>query len=1697
MMFGQDLLNENFGTGTGVTTFPENWILGPNTNETHNWQVATMSGTGNNANRGARSLSRTGSTGLTPNNFLISPIIDFDTDGKDYMLRFDYRIGDAGARGAAERLGVYLISATTDLTAGNIETLPWPANDEAVNTGTHNHFSHILWDPPVFETFHRTFRTITLDLTAVSGQHRIAFRHYDCTDILHLDIDNVIVREIVPAEITTGGDISIASFIIPVNINSLKTSDFSITLNNVGVATIPSFKIEIMESETPIAFTDVSVPLTMWATETYIVELPILNHFGNKTFFMRVTGDNLTTRNTANTTVLLFNQSEGHELQTTIDHYTPTTSNDESLPIWFRANVSLSQTIYRQSEIGAKGFITHLRYFYNHDDDCRNEPITIYLKQTPKVAFGAATSQQHDMESNDPPDSFDIVFSGTLDLPITAATGQSVWIPLNTPFFYDPESTDGENLMIMVFRQATGFAAPAARNWRAKTLTAAQGGIVRSARIGLTGGLGLTPLDMMQGWFATTINTVPIVHFLIDRSDVVELTGIITDQTTSLPIAGVRVKNVTSGISVLTNEAGVYYFPALIIDNNLGISTYHTLYKDNTPEALYEGNVTVNDMIWSYNIVLEAYPLVSVYGAVFSGWDGNPLIGASVTLTHPDGTEFKGTTVETDARPRNDRDTTEAVFKIDVPENQLYQLTISANNFQDYIIEDLDVPLFSVSDDLWIDDVMMIEDFKSPIYIQVASRQEPLRGISRRSDETQTVYDVEWFNPLTPSSYASHAGNPSSSHVGFTNGTWMWVAHRWTKAQREAIGLQGKSIYRISYVPFASPDVTTAFVELFYNPVSEPTFDAEEHFVYDQFIEGQFVVAGGWTSVDLEELILIDGDGDWWITIYMEGTAGNPRMYVDSGPNVPQSGGMYFSGSAWIEWTTSNFCIAAFAVEDTRTPPTVARTITPLFNRNIQSLDATNQINVVQSNIEIAPKIIPSSYDFVRGRPEYRAIVGYNVYRIFDVEANYHTDPPSIDHLSPINGSSVVTETKFTDNLAGAVGAFRYAVTAVYNTPSEGIFHGISAPTYSLYIVDAEDVEVTIFVANMFGLEIEDANVSLTRIGGGENQYIGKTDASGLLILSNVAYGQYRLAVDATGFLPFFGVYNIYGDRYIEVYLNIGDPEKSLVFESFENPESFPPSRWLNLDLDGDGYFFRNYIDYVEVETAYHGNHAIFSQSFCMDSEVAAGCLYPDNWIITPPINLAPHMKPTISFAAKSAGQEDGENLEFLTIYAITDREFVMIGEWSWPPSPFDTHEKQVEYLKTLLSDESESPIKGHWPFGDLKEDKGIKLFDEEIDNIDWELRVLRSEEFDMLTGRVRLAFRHWQSMDNHYLGLDLIRVDWEEFPRVRLSGVVYDETLYLAAREAILRGEEPPVYAIEGAVVTIEAANGVSTTVTTDADGTFITAAGLNFRPGYSYILTITADDYKTLIYPDLNKGETVFIPHDGILNEGEPLLMKNMLLISGLVGHWNKNQPFMPPTQIQGATIVIEREVGSVWEEYMTFTSNEIGRFGSRDEPLLPAASGNFRIRVSNIPKQNDEEYKVIEIGLRDFWTFEGFDPDSFALDVDLSITIMVSPIISDVDYTIIPLVTELVGNHPNPFNPVTTINFNTVSEGNVKIEIFNIKGQRVTTLVDRVIGAGKHSVVWKGVDANNRSVGSGVYFYRMTTEGYTATQKMLLIK
>ena len=93
------------------------------------------------------------------------------------------------------------------------------------------------------------------------------------------------------------------------------------------------------------------------------------------------------------------------------------------------------------------------------------------------------------------------------------------------------------------------------------------------------------------------------------------------------------------------------------------------------------------------------------------------------------------------------------------------------------------------------------------------------------------------------------------------------------------------------------------------------------------------------------------------------------------------------------------------------------------------------------------------------------------------------------------------------------------------------------------------------------------------------------------------------------------------------------------------------------------------------------------------------------------------------------------------------------------------------------------------------------------------------------------------------------------------------------------------------------------------------------------------------------------------------------------------------------------------------------------------------------------------------------------------------------------VLPL--TLFQNYPNPFNPATTIRYFLPDKAAVQIDIYDVSGRRISRLVEKTQSAGYHVAVWNGRNHNGRSVGAGVYFYRLTSGKKTLARKMVLLR
>ena len=217
-----------------------------------------------------------------------------------------------------------------------------------------------------------------------------------------------------------------------------------------------------------------------------------------------------------------------------------------------------------------------------------------------------------------------------------------------------------------------------------------------------------------------------------------------------------------------------------------------------------------------------------------------------------------------------------------------------------------------------------------------------------------------------------------------------------------------------------------------------------------------------------------------------------------------------------------------------------------------------------------------------------------------------------------------------------------------------------------------------------------------------------------------------------------------------------------------------------------------------------------------------------------------------------------------------------------------------------------------------------------------------------------------------------------------------------------------------------------------------------------------------------------------------------------------WIDNITFPGVSSSNAPIIFVTEETIDFGEVELNQTASanfSIINFGSETMTGTISTPANFSIEADN---RNEISYSIEAECSQEFVlsftpTEEGTVSGTVEITSnDVNTQILVSGETTDNDdNNVEPLVTVLKGNYPNPFNPITFINFSIETEGKVQIDVYNILGQKVKTLVNEHLQSGSHQIKWNGKDDSNNSVASGVYFYKMKNGRYTSTKKMLMLK
>ena len=143
---------------------------------------------------------------------------------------------------------------------------------------------------------------------------------------------------------------------------------------------------------------------------------------------------------------------------------------------------------------------------------------------------------------------------------------------------------------------------------------------------------------------------------------------------------------------------------------------------------------------------------------------------------------------------------------------------------------------------------------------------------------------------------------------------------------------------------------------------------------------------------------------------------------------------------------------------------------------------------------------------------------------------------------------------------------------------------------------------------------------------------------------------------------------------------------------------------------------------------------------------------------------------------------------------------------------------------------------------------------------------------------------------------------------------------------------------------------------------------------------------------------------------------------------------------------------------------------------------SDGTFTFCVDNVTKSGwvyNEAANVVSCG----------SSDGSSSAVPVAANVRIEDLEEELGFT-------FAGNTPNPFNPSTTINFYIPSEAGVRVEIFNVLGQRIRTLYEGSMNAGFQSLLWNADDEYGNKVSSGFYFYQITYDQKNSLRRKILL-
>ncbi|MEA2031122.1 MAG: M6 family metalloprotease domain-containing protein [candidate division Zixibacteria bacterium] len=159
--------------------------------------------------------------------------------------------------------------------------------------------------------------------------------------------------------------------------------------------------------------------------------------------------------------------------------------------------------------------------------------------------------------------------------------------------------------------------------------------------------------------------------------------------------------------------------------------------------------------------------------------------------------------------------------------------------------------------------------------------------------------------------------------------------------------------------------------------------------------------------------------------------------------------------------------------------------------------------------------------------------------------------------------------------------------------------------------------------------------------------------------------------------------------------------------------------------------------------------------------------------------------------------------------------------------------------------------------------------------------------------------------------------------------------------------------------------------------------------------------------------------------------------------------------------------------------------------DRDPFPGNLNNLTFDALSTPNSNSYQNGI------SYAKVDNISPSANTMYADFTVGFIADNGDSNDDPNQLPTTPVLSQNYPNPFNPSTTIEFTVSTSDRVTLEIFNLLGRKVKTLLDEIIEEGTHTIAWNGTNKHGQEVASGVYLYRIVSGGYSQVRKMTLLR